>query len=564
MLDPSRFALNAATVGFRKRTHQSVDWGAFNNAIQNQTDAINVRRELGETAISELHVMGGERFGIAGNEKTNTAARQARQMNGYPLRSFLATGGAIILPPKHGEGLMMTPMNMGLTQYAQYNGVVGNYVSSFTEPLNAPLENQSILLARAGIKARSESASDPFKALQFMMNMHSKQQEINDNARGHENLRGYNQQGSLADSVGAMEAPMAAAAKKRRFDDSVSASLTRRSATGAPQNMITPSATSSAASSVASTPRSQPSQASRPIGPPPLTAGKKASQQPPIANDLHTALTQSVNRTHQETTRNEDHIAVTIENHNPVLESLHNDEQMQRDEQMYNDMFDELSSVDKDLFNEAMNSKLEAMDHDPTQAEQHAMSKELFDRYRQASGTQIAVARQNHHKRQQNIQVTDSQKAADNSVSKQLFLESTHQEVTLSDNFSSFVPALNMARQETVFDKRQSKLLPPIQTEVEKSYSFAPSTPSFRAQQDGNFSGGTTISQSGGERFGNASVSPESRVFDQGYSPTLETLASPSYYERAKIALGLGTKLDYSGQPITSPSGNKPKSTYKA
>ena len=84
MLDPSRYALDAATVGFRKRMGLSVDWGAFNNAIQNQTDAIKVRRELEETAITELHVMGGERYGIAGNEKTNTAARQARQMQATP------------------------------------------------------------------------------------------------------------------------------------------------------------------------------------------------------------------------------------------------------------------------------------------------------------------------------------------------------------------------------------------------------------------------------------------------------------------------------------------------
>lgn len=119
MLDPSRYALDAATVGFRKRMGLEVNWDSFHNAIQNQTDAIKVRRELEETAISELHVMGGQRFGLGGNEKTNTDARQMRQMNGYPLRSFLATGGAIVVPPKHSEGLLATPMNMGLTQYTQ-------------------------------------------------------------------------------------------------------------------------------------------------------------------------------------------------------------------------------------------------------------------------------------------------------------------------------------------------------------------------------------------------------------------------------------------------------------
>lgn len=223
MLDPSRYALDAATVGFRKRMGLEVNWDSFHNAVQNQTDAIKVRRELEETAISELHVMGGQRFGVGGNEKTNTDARQMRQMNGYPLRSFLATGGAIVVPPKHSEGLLATPMNMGLTQYTQYNGVVGNYVSSFTEPLNAPLENQSILLARAGIAARSESASNPFKTLQFMLNMHESQQSIADNERGHQNLRGYNQQGVMQDAVNAMEAPMKESAKKRRAEESDSA-----------------------------------------------------------------------------------------------------------------------------------------------------------------------------------------------------------------------------------------------------------------------------------------------------------------------------------------------------
>jgi hypothetical protein len=212
-----------------------VNWDSFHNAIQNQTDAIKVRRELEETAISELHVMGGQRFGIGGNEKTNTDARQMRQMNGYPLRSFLATGGAIVVPPKHSEGLLATPMNMGLTQYTQYNGVVGNYVSSFTEPLNAPLDNQSILLGRAGIAARSESASNPFKALQFMLNMHETQQSITDNERGHQNIRGYNQQGVMQDSVNAMEAPMKASAKKRQLEQEEESTKLARQNTETPK-----------------------------------------------------------------------------------------------------------------------------------------------------------------------------------------------------------------------------------------------------------------------------------------------------------------------------------------
>lgn len=101
-------------------------------------------------------------------------------------------------------------------------------MSSFTEPLNAPLENQSILLARAGIAARSESASNPFKALQFMLNMHESQQSIADNERGHQNIRGYNQQGVMQDAVNEMEAPMKESAKKRRFEESVSANLARQ------------------------------------------------------------------------------------------------------------------------------------------------------------------------------------------------------------------------------------------------------------------------------------------------------------------------------------------------
>ena len=206
MLDPTRFALNAATVGFRKRTGQSVDWDSFHNAIQNQTDAINVRREMQETIVSELHVMGGQRFGIEGNAKTNELARQQRQMNGYPLRSFLATGGPVILPPKHGEGLMATPMNLGRSQYSTYNAVQGqSYVSHFTEPLNAPLENNSILLGRAGIQAYSESASDPYKAMNFMNNMHRSLSDIRSNEKKHLELRGFHRQEMNQNTVGRLQ-----------------------------------------------------------------------------------------------------------------------------------------------------------------------------------------------------------------------------------------------------------------------------------------------------------------------------------------------------------------------
>jgi TolA-binding protein len=201
MLDPNRFALDAATVGFRKRMRQAVNWDNFNDALQTQTESIKVRRELQETPISEVHIMGGQRYGFAGNSKTNEMARQERQMNGYPLRSFYATGGAIVLPAKHTEGLLATPMNVGLTSYAQYNGVVGNYVSSFTEPLNAPMDSGTMLMARAGIQARSEAINNPYKFLQFQLNMHATQEQIKQNEAKHQELRGYNQQGMIADMV---------------------------------------------------------------------------------------------------------------------------------------------------------------------------------------------------------------------------------------------------------------------------------------------------------------------------------------------------------------------------
>ena len=234
MLDPTRYALNAATVGFRKRTGQSVDWGAFHNAIQNQTDAIKVRREKQETLVSELHVMGGQRFGMEGNGKSNELARQQRQMNGYPLRSFIATGGAIVLPPKHGEGLLAIPMNLGLNQYTQYNAVVGNYVSRFVEPLNAPLENNTILLGKAGIRAQNESASDPYKTMQFNNNMHKNLEEIRANQQKHLELRGFKRQGSEKDNINGLsdrarllaeEQTRAYAKRRKRQEDAEGQSL---------------------------------------------------------------------------------------------------------------------------------------------------------------------------------------------------------------------------------------------------------------------------------------------------------------------------------------------------
>ena len=189
MLDPTRYALNAETVGFRKRTLQNVDWGAFNEALQTQTESIKVRRELEETPTNEIHVMGGQRFGVEGNAKTNEIARQHRQMNGYVLRSFLATGGPVILPPKKNDSLLGIPTRFGQTQYTP-NAVLGQqYTSAFTEPLLAPLDNNTILLGRAGVEALSNSISNPYKALQFRMGMDATQEELRSIESQHQQLK---------------------------------------------------------------------------------------------------------------------------------------------------------------------------------------------------------------------------------------------------------------------------------------------------------------------------------------------------------------------------------------
>lgn len=217
MLDPTRISLDAATVGFRTRMGQAVDWGSFNQALQTQSESIKVRRELEETPVNEVHVMGGQQFGIAGNQKTNEWARQQRQMNGYPLRSFLVTGGPVILPTKREEGLMAIPVNRGLTQYTQYNGVVGNYASSFTEPLTAPMASEMQMLARAGAQARSDSIVNPYKALQFQLNMHKTQAEIADNEARHRELRGYNKEGLLKTSMDTENAALSGKKLKRKI-----------------------------------------------------------------------------------------------------------------------------------------------------------------------------------------------------------------------------------------------------------------------------------------------------------------------------------------------------------
>lgn len=134
MLDPNRFALNAETVGFRRRMKQPVNMEAFSRALQTETDTIKVRRELKETPISEVHTMGAQLFGFAGNTKSNEMERQRRQINGYPLREWQQGRGPIVLPVKKSESILALPMNDGLVQYTQYNAVVGDYVSKFAEP----------------------------------------------------------------------------------------------------------------------------------------------------------------------------------------------------------------------------------------------------------------------------------------------------------------------------------------------------------------------------------------------------------------------------------------------
>jgi hypothetical protein len=208
MLDPTRFALDAATVGFRKRMRQSVDWGAFNQALQTETDSIKVRRELEETPITELHVMGAQRFGLEGNGKTNEYARQQRQMNGYVLRSFLADGGPIIKPQPNNNQLLGIPTTFGQTQYTP-NAVLGQqYTSAFTEPLNEPLENNTILLGRAGIQAKSDSLTNPYKALQFQLNIGASQDQIRQVEQDHNDKRDAAFQRDLARQIEIQNAPV--------------------------------------------------------------------------------------------------------------------------------------------------------------------------------------------------------------------------------------------------------------------------------------------------------------------------------------------------------------------
>jgi hypothetical protein len=160
MLDPQRIGLNAASVGFLTRTGQKVDWASFRQAMQ--TDESTLVRNTMEKPVDELHVMGGQRYGLEGNVNLKDRERQARQMAGYPLRSFSADNPVIVLPTKFG-GLPLYTRNQ--TEYA-------DFVSSFSAPMSFGLQNNTILLGQEGYSVTNESASDPFTPLGFEHNMH--------------------------------------------------------------------------------------------------------------------------------------------------------------------------------------------------------------------------------------------------------------------------------------------------------------------------------------------------------------------------------------------------------
>ena len=186
MLDPNRIALDASAVGFRVRTKQPVNWTSFNIALQNQTDTIKTRREVEETPISVLHIMGGQGAGYASNEVLGTRERQQRQMNGYRIRSFTKEDGPIIPPKHHSDSVMAIPMNLGIPQYTKYNASAGEfYVSQFVEPLNAPLEQKSTLESLQNIHAVKNRYKDPdtFLKSKFHLNMDKSKDQIDANEK---------------------------------------------------------------------------------------------------------------------------------------------------------------------------------------------------------------------------------------------------------------------------------------------------------------------------------------------------------------------------------------------
>lgn len=171
MLDPQRIGLNAESVGFLTRTKQKVDWDSFKQALQTDDSRVAEVRAEKETPVDELHVMGGQRFGMEGNANLKINARQERQMNGYPLRSFSADAPSIILPDKYG----------GLPLYTANQVEYRDFVSSYTAPLSAVLENDTILLGREGYSVTNESASQPFQDVGFEHNLHKSKAAIDYN-----------------------------------------------------------------------------------------------------------------------------------------------------------------------------------------------------------------------------------------------------------------------------------------------------------------------------------------------------------------------------------------------
>ena len=182
MLDPNVWALNAETVGFRVSHKQPVDWRSFSTSLQNQTDSIKTRRELKETPISELHIMGGQLFGYDGNSLLDTRNRQKRQMNGYRLRSFTATDGPITLPTKDAGSLnMMIPASAGLVQYNRWNSVTPQtMVLSSVEPLNTPMTQK--------------------EQMETILNMNKSMDEINTLEEKHHEKRSRSYQNAVAEA----------------------------------------------------------------------------------------------------------------------------------------------------------------------------------------------------------------------------------------------------------------------------------------------------------------------------------------------------------------------------
>jgi len=174
MLDPTRLKLSAESVGYQARFGRPIEWAQFDKALQtdynNQGSAIQVRREK-ETPHDEIRVMGAQQSGFESNSLLLTNDRQARQINGYPLRQFSAENPAVVVPKKYG-GLPMYTRNQ--TEYDQY-------VSRFTEPLSAQLDSQTALLSRAGMPALTEDIARPYEAAQFLNPMTSTKDELDQN-----------------------------------------------------------------------------------------------------------------------------------------------------------------------------------------------------------------------------------------------------------------------------------------------------------------------------------------------------------------------------------------------